>query len=215
MSKKQGEGQPITYKMILIGDGSVGKTCIFKKITSGVFNEKSISTIGIDRRTLHFNIKTNEGEEKECDIQLWDTAGQERFRSITTSYYTSSQGLLLMYDITKKETFDNLDGWINSINDSLGESKDYLVVLIGNKLDLAEESPELRQVTLEEAENKCKESNIYWGGECSAKNFTEDQLKELFTTFTQEIYKKVGICVDEERGKVFEKKTFVKLGNKK
>ena len=206
MSNNPGEGQKITYKMILIGDGSVGKTCIFRKITSGVFNEKSISTIGIDRRTLHFNIKTNEGEEKECDIQLWDTAGQERFRSITTSYYTSSQGLLLMYDITKKETFDNLDGWINSINDSLGESKDYLVVLIGNKLDLAEESTELRQVTLEEAEKKCKESNIYWGGECSAKNFTEDQLKELFTTFTQEIYKKVGICTVKEQGQVVTKK---------
>lgn len=198
--------QKITYKMILIGDSSVGKTCIFKKITSGAFNDKSISTIGIDRRTLLFKVKVNDNEERECEVQLWDTAGQERFRSITTSYYKSSQGLILMYDITKKETFDNLDNWISSINDSLGESKGYLVVLIGNKLDIAEDTPDARQVTLEEAKNKCSEEHIFWGGECSAKNFTEEQLKELFTTFTQEIYKKVGACVAREGGQVVGKK---------
>ena len=198
--------QKLTYKMILIGDSSVGKTCIFKKITSGSFNDKSISTIGIDRRTLLFKIKINENEEKECEVQLWDTAGQERFRSITTSYYKSSQGLILMYDITKKETFDNLDNWISSINESLGESNEYLVVLIGNKLDIAEDSPNARQVTLEEAKKKCEDEKIFFGGECSAKNFTEEQLKDLFTVFTQEIYKKVGECVSRSGSQVVEKK---------
>ena len=138
------------YKMVIIGESAVGKTCIFKKITSGVFNEKSISTIGIDRRTLTFKINTSDGE-KDVDVQLWDTAGQERFRSITTTYYKSSQGLLLMYDITNKETFDSLDGWFQSINESLGESNNYLVVLLGNKVDLINNEPDKRQVAAEDA----------------------------------------------------------------
>ena len=187
--------QKITYKMIIIGDSAVGKTCIFKKITSGTFTEKSISTIGMDRRTLSFTIKNEEGNDVEIDVQLWDTAGQERFRSITTSYYKSSQGLLLMYDITRKETFDNLENWIISIKDSLGEEEKYLIVLVGNKVDLANSNPESREVTTEDAENLCKEKNIYWGGECSAKDFTENELNDIFTKYTQEIYKKVGVNI--------------------
>ena len=181
--------------MIIIGDSAVGKTCIFKKITSGTFTEKSISTIGMDRRTLSFTIKNEEGNDVEIDVQLWDTAGQERFRSITTSYYKSSQGLLLMYDITRKETFDNLENWIISIKDSLGEEEKYLIVLVGNKVDLANSNPESREVTTEDAENLCKEKNIYWGGECSAKDFTENELNDIFTKYTQEIYKKVGVNI--------------------
>jgi small GTP-binding protein len=184
-----------TYKMIIVGDSAVGKTCIFKKIVSGNFSEKSISTIGMDRRTLTFKIKNSKGNDLEVDVQLWDTAGQERFRSITTSYYKSSQGLLLMYDITKRESFENIGNWLDSIKESLGEDEKYLIVVLGNKLDLANENPESRTVTTEEAENLCKERGIYWGGECSAKDFTEEQLKDIFTKYTQEIYKKVGVII--------------------
>ena len=193
----------ITYKMIIIGDSAVGKTCIFKKITSGTFNEKSISTIGMDRRTLAFTIKNSEGNDIEVEVQLWDTAGQERFRSITTSYYKSSQGLILMYDITKKESFDNVENWIENVNDSLGDVNDYLLVLLGNKLDLVKEKPNLREVTEEDAKNICKEKGIYWGGECSAKDFSEDELKQIFTKYTQEIYKKVG--VNQTKGEIVSK----------
>ena len=193
----------ITYKMIIIGDSAVGKTCIFKKITSGTFNEKSISTIGMDRRTLAFTIKNSEGNDIEVEVQLWDTAGQERFRSITTSYYKSSQGLILMYDITKKESFDNVENWIENVNDSLGDVNDYLLVLLGNKLDLVKEKPNLREVKEEDAKNICKEKNIYWGGECSAKDFSEDELKQIFTKYTQEIYKKVGI--NQTKGEIVSK----------
>ena len=184
-----------TYKIILIGDSAVGKTCIFKKITSGVFNEKSISTIGMDRRTLNFTIKDSEGRDLDVEVQLWDTAGQERFRTITNNYYKSSQGLLLIYDITKKDTFNNVENWINSIKETLGEEDKYLIVLIGNKVDLAEANPETREVSLDEAEEICKKDDIFWGGECSAKDFSEEKLKEIFTKYTEEIYKKVGVNI--------------------
>ena len=189
--------EKITYKMIIIGDSAVGKTCIFKKITTGTFSEKSISTIGMDRRTLSFTIKNKEGNDLEIEVQLWDTAGQERFRSITTSYYKSSQGLLLMYDITKRETFDNIENWLQNIKDSIGAEEKYLIVLIGNKVDLVNADPDSRTVTNEEAENLCKQNNIFWGGECSAKDFTEEQLKDIFTNYTQEIYKKVGVNISK------------------
>ena len=187
--------QKITYKLILIGDSAVGKTCIFKKITTGVFNEKSISTIGMDRRTLNFTIKDSEGRDLDVEVQLWDTAGQERFRTITNNYYKSSQGLLLIYDITKKDTFNNVENWINSIKETLGEEDKYLIVLIGNKVDLAEANPETREVSLDEAEEICKKDDIFWGGECSAKDFSEEKLKEIFTKYTEEIYKKVGVNI--------------------
>ena len=126
-----------TYKIILIGDSSVGKTCLFKKLTTGNYSEKNISTIGMDRKSISVNIKIIENGsevEKSFNIQLWDTAGQERFRSITKGYYKDSQGLLLLYDITNKETFENLDKWISGVRDSLGdEDKDnnkYIIILL-------------------------------------------------------------------------------------
>ena len=175
------DNSKITYKIIIIGDSAVGKTCIFKKITSNTFNEKSISTIGMDRRTLFFTIKDSKGSDLEIEVQLWDTAGQERFRSITATYYKSSQGLLLMYDITKRETFSNVENWIENVNDSLGNNNDYLIVLMGNKLDLVKDKPEARDVTEEEAQKLCQEKNIFWGGECSAKDFSEEELRNIFT----------------------------------
>ena len=187
--------QKITYKIIIIGDSAVGKTCVFKKISSNTFNEKSISTIGMDRRTLYFTIKNNQGNDLEVEVQLWDTAGQERFRSITTSYYKSSQGLILMYDITKRESFEGVENWIQNVSDSLGENNDYLIVLLGNKVDLVNANPDSRDVTIEEAQNLCKEKNIYWGGECSAKDFSDEELKDIFTKYTQEIYKKIGVNI--------------------
>ena len=137
-----------------------------------MFNEKSISTIGMDIRTLNFTIKDSEGRDLDIEVQLWDTAGQETFRAITNTYYKSSQGLLLIYDITKRETFRSVENWIKSVKESLGEEDKYLVVLIGNKVDLAEANPEERDVSLEEAEEICKKEDIFWGGEFSAKDLT-------------------------------------------
>ena len=186
----------IFYKMIIIGDSNSGKKNILKKVSSGTFNEKSISTIGMDNRTLFFTINTEEGE-KEIEIQLWDTAGQERFRSVTSSYYNSSQGLLLVYDITKKESLDSINKWIETVKDSLEDEENLLMFLIGNK-DLAIENPDRREITSEYAENFCKENNLFWGGEHCLKDITDEQIKEMIKKFSLEIYKKVGIIKKED-----------------
>ena len=212
------EDEKITYKFILIGDSSVGKTCLFKKMTTGNFNDKNISTIGVDRKSLSINTTVLENgveKNKNFEIQLWDTAGQERFRSITKSYYKESQGLFLLYDITNRESFEGLNKWVTGIRESLGEKSDkYAIILLGNKLDLVNEDADARKVTEDDAEKECKNFDIIWGGECSAKDFTHDELVNLFTKYTKEIYKKIGV-VHNKDSQTTVKCSSVKTKNKK
>ena len=187
----------IEYKFILIGDTSVGKTCLFKKITSGIFLGKNVSTVGIDRKAFSFECEfDNNGNKvsKNVIINLIDTAGQERYQSITNNYYKGSHGVILIYDITDKKSFDHLNNWIENIRNKIDKTES-LIFLLGTKKDLADQENQEdynRQVTTEEAKNKCKEFDLEWGGECSSKDFTDQQFKELFKEFTLKLYSKVG-----------------------
>ena len=176
-------------KIVLIGESSVGKTSIINQFIEKTFQEYLQSTVG---GTFNSKLIRCEDLNKTLKLEIWDTAGQERYRSITKTYYSSSQGLVFIYDITKRETFDNLDEWINNAKESLGNENNYLIFLIGNKLDLAEENPDKREVTVEEGESKCKENGIIWGGECSAKNYTEEKFKQIFQNYSELIFQKVG-----------------------
>ena len=187
----------INYKIILIGNSGVGKTSFFRKIATGEFYDKNISTIGIEKKSLELNIdiqKDGKKEKKKFNISLFDTAGQERFRSVTLNYYKGSDGIFLIYDITDKTSFDQVRTWIESINDSLGRNKDqkYAMILIGNKLDLVEENPEDRKVEEEDAQKICKEFGMKWGGEQSIKSISFEELKKLYGEYVEEIYHVVG-----------------------
>ena len=184
--------QKLTYKMIILGDAAVGKTSLFKKLTTEQFDPKVISTIGIDKRTLSIVINTEDEGEKDLDIYLFDTAGEERYRTISVSYFRDSKGLLMMYDITKNESFQNIEDWLKNIKESLGDNDDYLMILLGNKLDLVNINKDEREVDTEEAKNFCEKNNILWGGECSVKDIAIEDLKNMFKSFIEEIYKKVG-----------------------
>ena len=189
--------EKIEYKLILLGNSAVGKTSLFKKITTGEFYEKNISTIGMDRRTIQLDLEVKEKGvpiTRSFDIALVDTAGQERFKSITKTYYKESDGILLIYDVTNRESFEQLKIWIDSIYDSLGHSDNskYLIILIGNKIDLIGEDGKVREVKEEEAETKCNENKMLWGGECSAKTFSDTELLDLIKKYVLEVYKKVG-----------------------
>ena len=182
----------LTYKMIILGDTAVGKTSLFKKLTTEQFDTKVISTIGIDKRTLSITINTEDAGEKDLDIYLFDTAGEERYRTISVSYFRDSKGLLMMYDITKNESFQNIEDWLKNVKESLGDNDDYLMILLGNKLDLVNINKDEREVDTEEAKNFCEKNNIFWGGECSVKDIAIEDLKNMFKSFIEEIYKKVG-----------------------
>ena len=194
----------IKYKFALLGDSQVGKTSFFRKLFGGTFSN-NVSTIGIDSKTFHFedieiNLDNN-AVKKNFDISLYDTAGQERFRSITKNYINGTDGIIIIYDITNRESFEHVENWLNNINDILSDSKSskYLIVLLGNKLDLTKNDDNLkneekkRKVAIDEGKKKCEEYGFFWGGECSVKELPVEELKKLFKNFLIKIYEKVGI----------------------
>ena len=186
----------IEYKLVLLGDSSVGKSAIFERLSGKKFSENISSTVGTEKITIDFDdveIDKNENIYKDFKITLFDTAGQERYRAITKSYFRDSQGIILIYSIPNLETFEHVQVWLESIKESLSDWKrsGYMVMLLGNKLDIAEENKEKRKVLMEEAEKLCKDQKIYWGGECSAKTFNIDTIREIFEKFIIKIYSKL------------------------
>jgi len=120
------------FKILLIGDSGVGKSCLLLRFADDSWTETHISTIGVD-----FKIKTLEIEGKTVKLQIWDTAGQERFRTITSSYYRGAQGIILVYDCTDRESFNNVKQWMGEIDRYACENVNKL--LVGNKCDLVDQ----------------------------------------------------------------------------
>ena len=185
------------YKVILVGDSTIGKTSFFKKITSGLFYEKNVSTIGYDRKTLDFEITTQEnGKEvkKYISINLTDTAGQERYFSITQSYFKGSSGVFLLYSITDQKSFRNLERWLTTVKKNIGnyENNKHLIFLLGTKLDLVEKDESLREVTEKEAIEFCEKNDLKWLGEYSSKDISKEELKEMLTNISKQLYETIG-----------------------
>lgn len=186
-----------TYKFILIGNSTVGKTCLFRKLSTGEFMDKSIASIGVEKVSLDVTInvdKNDKKEKKDFDISLFDTAGQEKFRSITFNYYKGSDGILLLYDITNRNTFDNIELWVDSIKEAIDSNVDsrYAIILVGNKLDLINEDGFERQIKEEEAKNACDKYQMIWGGEISTKEIKTEELNKLFEKYVTEVYSIIG-----------------------
>eukprot|EP00294_Goniomonas_avonlea_P009175 CAMPEP_0114565172 /NCGR_PEP_ID=MMETSP0114-20121206/14152_1 /TAXON_ID=31324 /ORGANISM="Goniomonas sp, Strain m" /LENGTH=216 /DNA_ID=CAMNT_0001751369 /DNA_START=19 /DNA_END=669 /DNA_ORIENTATION=- len=137
------------YKLVFLGDQSVGKTSIITRFMYDKFDHTYQATIGID-----FLSKTMYLEDRTVRLQLWDTAGQERFRSLIPSYIRDSSVAVIVYDITSRASFDNCAKWIEEVRQERGE--DVIMALVGNKTDLAEK----RQVSIEEGEEKARRHNI-------------------------------------------------------
>ena len=188
----------IKYKFILLGDSQVGKSSIFHKLSKNEFLEANLSTQGQDHMVINFNdlkIDINgKKEKKDFNITLFDTAGQERYRSVTTNFIKHADGILLIYDITSKITFEHIDAWLDSIQENLSdwEKSDYLIMMLGNKLDLVKEDEKERKVDIEEVKNKFEDKGIILGGEISAKEFTKSQLEDMFKEFTIKLFNKIG-----------------------
>lgn len=141
----------LLFKIIIIGDSGVGKTNILSRYIKNSFSFDTRSTVGVE-----FGAKKVEVNGYKVKNQIWDTAGQERYRSITNTYYKGAKGALVVYDISKRDTFDNANKWINELR--MNGEKDVCIVLVGNKSDLLED----RAISSEEGEQKAKElSNIF------------------------------------------------------
>ncbi|VDO99663.1 unnamed protein product [Soboliphyme baturini] len=175
MARKQYD---LLFKLLLIGDSGVGKTCILYRFSDDAFNTTFISTIGID-----FKIKTIELNGKKIKLQIWDTAGQERFHTITTSYYRGAMGIMLVYDITNPRSFDNIAKWLRNI-DEVTCREDVEKMLLGNKCDMGDK----RMVSKERGEQIAKEHCIKFL-ETSAK--ANVNIDKAFYDLAEAVLKKV------------------------
>ncbi len=137
------EDYDLIFKVVLIGDSSVGKSNILSRYLHDKFNVNTKTTVGVE-----FGWKKIEVDGMKIKAQIWDTAGQERYKSITNAYYKGAKGALLVYDISNKDSFDNVDKWLSEFKKY--SDKDYTILLVGNKNDLKDE----RAVSLEEGQKK-------------------------------------------------------------
>ncbi|XP_077462239.1 ras-related protein ORAB-1-like isoform X2 [Stigmatopora argus] len=122
-------GYDYLFKLLLIGDSGVGKSGLMFRFADDTYTERRIRTIGVD-----FKIRTIELDGKTIQLQIWDTAGQERFRTITSSYYRGVDGIIIVYDVTDQESFNNVNEWLQEIDRYASENVNKL--LVGNKCDL-------------------------------------------------------------------------------
>merc|ERR1740122_114103 len=166
------------FKLLLIGDSGVGKSCLLLRFADDTYTESYISTIGVD-----FKIRTFEQDGKTVKLQIWDTAGQERFRTITSSYYRGAHGIIIVYDVTDKESFNNVKHWFQEIEKYAADGVNKL--LVGNKCDLSSK----KVVQYDEAKELADSLAIQFM-ETSAKN--SHNVEQAFQTMAKDIKQRVA-----------------------
>jgi Ras-related protein Rab-1A len=165
------------FKILLIGNSGVGKSSLLLRFADDTFTDNFMPTIGVD-----FKIRTLEVDGRTIKLQIWDTAGQERFKTITSSYYKGAHGIIVVYDITDKESFKNIDTWMNEVEKHASDNVSR--ILVGNKNDMEES----RQVSVDEGKELADQYNIRFM-ETSAKESAN--VEEAFTLMTKEIKSRV------------------------
>ncbi|XP_034941154.1 ras-related protein Rab-1A [Chelonus insularis] len=166
------------FKLLLIGDSGVGKSCLLLRFADDTYTESYISTIGVD-----FKIRTIDLDGKTIKLQIWDTAGQERFRTITSSYYRGAHGIIVVYDCTDQDSFNNVKAWLEEIDRYASDNVNKL--LVGNKCDLTAK----KVVDYAIAKEYADQLNIPFL-ETSAKNAMN--VEQAFMTMAAEIKARVG-----------------------
>ncbi|CAN6181800.1 unnamed protein product [Urochloa humidicola] len=182
-------GQRIDYvfKVVLIGDSAVGKSQLLARFARNEFNLDSKATIGVEFQTRTLTI-----DKRNVKAQIWDTAGQERYRAVTSAYYRGAVGAMLVYDITKRQSFDHVVRWLEELRGHA--DKNIVIMLIGNKSDLGT----LRAVPMEDAKEFAERENLFFM-ETSALEATN--VENAFMTVLTEIYRivsKKNLVANEE-----------------
>ena len=195
------EEYEMMVKVIIIGDSSVGKTNIMNKYLKNEFLEDSKATIGVE-----FGSKLYKIDGHNIKAQIWDTAGEEKYKAITGAYYKGSKGAFVVYDITRKETFESVDRWINDLK-STGDSK-ITIILIGNKCDLEDK----REISKENGEEKARSFGCAF---LETSALSGDNIEKGFEMMISEIFKKFGNeAIDEEELVTVERGEELKLDKK-
>ena len=179
MSKKENNEKKLTrINLITLGDGQVGKTSLILRYTNDYFGNNYIATIGFDYKFKNEKLKNGE----EITVKIFDTAGQEKYRSLAANFLKKADGIILVYDITYKISFENLNKWLKDINEN---AKGLPIVLIGNKTDL-EENREVSKEEGNEFAKKINEEIEFYEASCK----TGENIKEAIRFLVEKIYKK-------------------------
>ena len=173
MTEKDNTSESV-YKVLLLGDSKVGKTCFLMRYTDNTFQEMHMSTIGLDYRLKSMTLKSG----KNVKVQIWDTAGQDRFRAITKNYYKGAHGIILIYDVTNQLSFDNVSNWINQIKEEASDK--VTIFLVGNKIDDVEN----RKIQTESGKNLAENFQLQFY-ETSAK--TGENVEKTFQALVEKI----------------------------
>ena len=174
----------LILKLVIIGDSGVGKTNILSRYNNNEFSLITQPTVGVE-----FGNKIIKKENKSIKLQIWDTAGQERYKAITNAFYKGSKGAFVVYDITRKESFINIDKWIGELKTN--GSDDILIVLVGNKTDLEDK----REVLTEEVEKKAKQYGIAF---CETSALNGQNIEHAFDILIEQILKDVDKIKEKE-----------------
>jgi Ras-related protein Rab-1A len=150
----------ISFKILLLGDSTVGKSSFILRFCEDKFDEDSLTTIGLDQKNKFVKFG-----DKKIELRIWDTAGEERFRSIAKNLFKGADGIVLMYDLSNYDSFKDIKGWINNIKESVDISKIALIV-VGNKCDLSDDEKKVD----EDLKKNFEENNKMKIIEASAKN---------------------------------------------
>lgn len=167
------------YKVVLVGDATVGKTHLLSRYVKGTLPKAPTATIGVEFATRTIPLAIG-GTVK---AQIWDTAGQERYRAITSSHYRRAVGALLVYDVTRQATFQNCMKWLEELRQNA--EPNIVIMLVGNKVDLVEKDPSARQVYYDAAAEFARQHGLIFS-ESSA--VTSYNVKHIFELLLQEVY---------------------------
>ena len=174
------------YKVILVGESGVGKTCLLSMYVKGVI-EQTIPTIAVEFCTKEIELF----DGTKVKVQIWDTAGEERFKSLAMTYYRKAYGILLLFDVTKKSSFMACKNYLEEVR--INSDKKCVIYLVGNKTDLVDE----RVITKEAAEEFAKNENIKYIETSAVKNM---KVTEAFTSLLNDIYK---VKQEDDKSKLF------------
>jgi len=177
------------YKVLLLGDTTVGKTRFLMKYTDKTFQDVHISTIGLDYRLKSMVLKNG----KNIKLQIWDTAGQDRFRAITKNYYKGANGIILIYDVTNPKTYDNVKNWVTQIREEA--SPNVVVYLCGNKIDMKEE----RQVKEEDGKIMAEEFGFPFNETSARDGININETFEDLVERIDSVYSKLDININKTK----------------
>ena len=178
------------FKVLLVGNSDVGKSSLILRYVDQVWNDVFVPTIGVD-----FKVKSLEIDKRTIKLQIWDTAGQERFRNVISSYFKGAHGILLIFDITSRDSFKELENWLGEVERNA--SSQILKILIGNKCDLEEE----REISKDEGEAFAMRNGMQYI-ETSAKNNTNvDQAFEALAKIMVDYSNKKTPVMNEKNEK--------------